>query len=212
MTVINWSNGSWRFVGEMLGIFLLYYLVLIAAQIMLALCVYNDARYRGSNNAVLWAVLSGFFGIAGLVYLIVQLASKRFVVCAACYRGDSECGTAVSHLRGGVAGGLPLFVPRDAGEAAQAPFSLPVAVYRSDRGGRDSDGILHVQRIPGCDERSARISISKNSRRLCRRLCGNVCKALLLAAPAGVFCIMTPCEELAARERVGISPRCQLVV
>ena len=73
-------------VAEMLGIFLLCVRVRIAAQIMLALCVYNDARYRGNSNAVLWAVLSGFFSTAGLVYLIVQLASKRFVACAARYR------------------------------------------------------------------------------------------------------------------------------
>ena len=86
MTDYQLKQWIMQFIGEMLGIFLLYYVVLIAAQIMLAFCVYNDARYRGNNNAVLWAVLSGFFSIAYLVYLIVQLASKRFVVCASCYR------------------------------------------------------------------------------------------------------------------------------
>ena len=86
MTEREITEFTLQLIGQFFGFYLLYFLLIIAAGVMLALAVYNDARYRGNRNAVLWAVLSGFFGIAGLIYLIVQLASKRYVVCATCYR------------------------------------------------------------------------------------------------------------------------------
>ena len=48
----------------------------IGSNLLLAFCVYYDAMYRRSENAVLWAVLSGFFNIAALVYIIVQVTKK----------------------------------------------------------------------------------------------------------------------------------------
>lgn len=78
MTEREITEFTLQLIGQFFGVYLLYFLLIIAAGVMLALAVYNDARYRGNRNAVLWAVLSGFFGIAGLIYLIVQLASKRW--------------------------------------------------------------------------------------------------------------------------------------
>lgn len=52
-------------------------LVGIAASIILAFCVYYDARARRDNMAVLWAVLSGFFQIAALVYVIARAYPNR---------------------------------------------------------------------------------------------------------------------------------------
>lgn len=64
---------------------LLISLIGIASNVLLAFCVYNDAQYRRSQYAVLWAVLSGFFNIAALVYIIVQLCSKpRGLQCVQC--------------------------------------------------------------------------------------------------------------------------------
>ncbi|MCI9414460.1 MAG: zinc ribbon domain-containing protein [Clostridiales bacterium] len=73
-------------VMEFILMILVVILIGLASQIMLALSVYNDARYRGDNNATLWAVLTGFFNIVGLVYLIVQLTSKKFLYCGQCGR------------------------------------------------------------------------------------------------------------------------------
>lgn len=97
---------------------------------MLALAVYNDARYRGNRNAVLWAVLSGFFVIAGLIYLIVQPASKRYVVCATCYRPIPSAEPLCPGLRRGIPGGIPFFPAGVKGEAAQTPVPLFVPLHR----------------------------------------------------------------------------------
>ena len=60
-------------------------LVGIAASIILAFCVYYDARARRDNMAVLWAVLSGFFQIAALVYVIARCVSKpKWMPCTRC--------------------------------------------------------------------------------------------------------------------------------
>ncbi len=48
----------------------------IAAALLLAFCVYNDARGRRDKLAVMWGVLSGFFNIAALVYVIIRCASN----------------------------------------------------------------------------------------------------------------------------------------
>ena len=54
-----------QFVLEVLektiGPMLLIMLFSLAGSLFLALCVYNDAKARGNDNAVMWAVLSGFF-------------------------------------------------------------------------------------------------------------------------------------------------------
>ena len=71
-TAIMSSNSIVLFV---LAILLLT-LVGIGSNVLLGFCVYNDAQYRRNRNAVLWALLSGFSGIAALVYIIVQVSAK----------------------------------------------------------------------------------------------------------------------------------------
>ena len=60
-------------------------LVSLAGSFFLAFCVYYDALRHRDNNAVLWGVLSGFFNIVALVYIIVknskQNQPKRCVRC-----------------------------------------------------------------------------------------------------------------------------------
>lgn len=57
----------------------------LLSSVFLAFAVYYDARIRSDSNAVLWAVLSGFFNIVALVYLIVRAASKpKPVYCMRC--------------------------------------------------------------------------------------------------------------------------------
>ncbi|MCI8553754.1 MAG: hypothetical protein HFJ80_02255 [Clostridiales bacterium] len=82
----------------------------LASSVMLGLCVYNDARYRGDTNAVLWGVLSGFFNIAALVYLIVKLASKRFLYCSQCGQPLS-CAEPVCQCCGAVSPEVHRFSP-----------------------------------------------------------------------------------------------------
>ncbi len=55
-----------------IGIIILL-LIAVGSGVLLGLCVYNDAMYRRSENAVMWAVLSGFFQPAALIYLILHL-------------------------------------------------------------------------------------------------------------------------------------------
>ena len=70
-----------RFLFGLMGLILLE----AAAGVFLGLCVYNDACYRGDSNPVLWGVLSGFFNIVALVYILVQLTSKNKVAfCVRC--------------------------------------------------------------------------------------------------------------------------------
>lgn len=54
----------------------LFSLMQIGSCILLALCVYSDALYRRVDNAMMWAVLSGFFNIAALIYIIIQVSKK----------------------------------------------------------------------------------------------------------------------------------------
>lgn len=93
-----------QFVLEVLektiGPMLLIMLFSLAGSLFLALCVYNDAKARGNDNAVMWAVLSGFFNIVALVYIIVAVSSKpKAVICPRCrnmippgYAGCPVCG------------------------------------------------------------------------------------------------------------------------
>ena len=93
-----------QFVLEVLektiGPMLLIMLFSLAGSVFLALCVYNDAKARNNDSAVMWAVLSGFFNIVALVYIIVALASKpKALVCPRCrntvpagYAGCPVCG------------------------------------------------------------------------------------------------------------------------
>ncbi len=88
-----------RFLGMILGTSVLA----IAASVFLGLCVYYDAKARRDSNAALWGVLSGFFNIAALVYIIVKLAVKeKPIYCMRCGRPFPKslsvcpsCGTPV---------------------------------------------------------------------------------------------------------------------
>lgn len=83
-----------------IGPMLLITLFSLAGSVFLALCVYNDAKIRGNDNAVMWAVLSGFFNIVALIYIIVAVSSKsKPVACMRChnlippgYVGCPVCG------------------------------------------------------------------------------------------------------------------------
>ncbi len=60
-------------------------LLSIASSLLLAFCVYNDACYRMDKNPLLWAVLSGFFPIVALIYIIVKASSKNHnLSCVQC--------------------------------------------------------------------------------------------------------------------------------
>lgn len=70
---------------DMLGGMVVIYAMAIAGAVFIGLCVYYDARCRGDDKAALWGVLSGFFSVAALVYLIVKLATKKKpAICARC--------------------------------------------------------------------------------------------------------------------------------
>lgn len=57
----------------------------MASDVFLGLAVYYDAQARQNEYAVLWGVLSGFFPIAALVYLIVKASSKpKAAYCPRC--------------------------------------------------------------------------------------------------------------------------------
>lgn len=70
---------------DMMGGFLAISVLGLASSLLLAFCVYYDAKARGNSNAVVWAILSGFFNIAALVYIIAQAVSKpKPVYCMRC--------------------------------------------------------------------------------------------------------------------------------
>ena len=72
--------------SEMMGPIILISILGIVTNVCLALSVCFDAKLRNSNNTVLWAVLTGVFGwLVGLIYIIVQLASKpKPTYCVRC--------------------------------------------------------------------------------------------------------------------------------
>ncbi len=72
---------------------LLICLISTASAVFLGLSVYNDARYRCNGNAVMWGLLSGFFGIAAIIYLCIR-SSEKYLTCLRCrqtYPSDSPC-------------------------------------------------------------------------------------------------------------------------
>lgn len=81
--------------GSMMLFMVFIYLIGISSSVFLAFAVYYDARIRSDSNAVLWAVLSGFFNIVALVYLIVKLSSKPKPVCCIRCRNYIPPGYAV---------------------------------------------------------------------------------------------------------------------
>lgn len=71
------AYGFWQFTGASLS---------IACSIFLALAVYYDAKQQENKNALVWAILTGFFKIIALIiYLIVRNRDKnRLVICEKC--------------------------------------------------------------------------------------------------------------------------------
>ncbi|MDD3692815.1 MAG: zinc ribbon domain-containing protein [Oscillospiraceae bacterium] len=49
----------------------------VGSGVLLGFSVYYDAMYRRNENAVMWAVLSGFFQLAALIYLILHFVEKH---------------------------------------------------------------------------------------------------------------------------------------
>lgn len=57
----------------------------MAGNVFLGLAVYNDAQYHQNDYAMLWGVLSGFFPICALIYVIVKASTKpKAVLCLRC--------------------------------------------------------------------------------------------------------------------------------
>lgn len=84
-------------------VFFIYFLIFVVAagsQLLLAFCVYYDAKLHGNQEAKMWAILSGFFNVAALIYLLMRGDNKKKPVqCPACfawlsadYRTCARCG------------------------------------------------------------------------------------------------------------------------
>ena len=58
----------------------------VAAQVLLGLATYNDAKARGNNDPVMWGLLVGFLGwIPGIVYLCLRNNNaNRLMTCPQC--------------------------------------------------------------------------------------------------------------------------------
>ena len=63
---------------------MVFFLILLAINVLILIWVYRDAKSRGVDNPVLWLVLVLFTGLIGLVvYLIVRPKGEK-VVCPHC--------------------------------------------------------------------------------------------------------------------------------
>lgn len=116
-----------RFLGMILGTSVLA----IAASVFLGLCVYYDAKARRDSNAALWGVLSGFFNIAALVYIIVKLAVKeKPIYCMRCGRpfpkSLSVCPSCGTPVFGAYAPGM---TTRRSRKMENPPQRVPHPVY-----------------------------------------------------------------------------------
>ena len=58
----------------------------IAAQVLLGLATYNDAKARGNNDPAMWGLLVGILGwIPGIVYLCLRNhRANRLMACPQC--------------------------------------------------------------------------------------------------------------------------------
>ena len=134
-----------RFLLGLLGLILLE----AAAGVFLGLCVYNDACYRGDSNPVLWGVLSGFFNIVALVYIIVQLSSKnKTAFCVQC-RAPIPQGYTVCP-----ACGMPLFLrgkPVSAEQMEAVSHPVHRLFRRGPHFGRLGDSGLYHQYLSNGD-------------------------------------------------------------
>ncbi len=77
------TYGFWQFTSVLLS---------IACSIFLGLAVYYDAKQQENKNALVWAILTGFFKIIALIiYLIVRNRDKnRLVICENCRKLTSK--------------------------------------------------------------------------------------------------------------------------
>ena len=104
--LIDYEREMFELIANMMMPLMLISLISIVCSVFLALCVYNDAKAKNNQNAVMWAVLSGFFNIVALIYIIVQAVSKpKTVYCPRCgniipagYAGCPVCGTPMSMM------------------------------------------------------------------------------------------------------------------
>ena len=55
----------------------LFFLLGIGINVLLGFCVYYDAKFYNDPNAVMWGVLSGFFNIAALIYIIMRVNRQK---------------------------------------------------------------------------------------------------------------------------------------
>ena len=65
--VPNLNDDFGAIAAGMLVWVLLLLVIGVLESVFLGLCVYNDARLRQNENAALWGVLSGVFGIGALM-------------------------------------------------------------------------------------------------------------------------------------------------
>ena len=70
-------------------------LVALGIQIAIAVWVYNDAKSRGMDNAVLLTVLTVFTGLLGLLIYILMRPKGNLVPCPSCQKkrleGSAKC-------------------------------------------------------------------------------------------------------------------------
>lgn len=73
------------FIPLLILFFVFVSLIAVASRLLLAFCVYYDAKYHRNENTILWGVLSGLFDIAAIVYLIIsRLDKQQGMRCARC--------------------------------------------------------------------------------------------------------------------------------
>ena len=87
---MNYAEVFIPMIGWGLGLFFLAIGASIASAVLLGFAVYNDAKAKMNDNAVMWAVLVGlFFTIPGIIYLCVRNEPlKRIYVCHNCGWGN----------------------------------------------------------------------------------------------------------------------------
>lgn len=72
-----------------------FFLVMIAIWIALALWVYKDAKSRGMDNAVLLTIVTVITGFLGLIIYLLMRPKGTLVVCPSCQKkrleGSAKC-------------------------------------------------------------------------------------------------------------------------
>lgn len=103
--------------SNLLLLYIPIFLADVALAVILGFCVYYHARSVGNRKAAMWGVLSGFFSVAALVYLIVQIASKpKPLYCPRCGCPAASFASACPQC------GAPLLPTTDAVDDATAAY------------------------------------------------------------------------------------------